>query len=265
MNKKTRSNSKKVAEEKIGETKMMNCGEIAIIVDYVNYNDITVQFKTTGEFVKTKYSSFKNGKVKSHFTPSVFGVGIIGNEKSKDENGEAYDSYDRWKSMLRRCYSSEFQKTHPTYKDCYVCKEWLNYSDFKKWYDKNYYEVDGKKMELDKDILYKGNKIYSPETCVFVPQNINTLFIKSNKARGKYPIGVCFRKDKNKYQAQCNIFYNGKRQRKVLGYYNNIEEAFKVYKEFKEADIKRVADYYKEKIPNKLYEAMYNYKVEITD
>ena len=120
-------------------------------------------------------------------------------------------------------------------------------------------------MALDKDILVKGNKTYSPNTCVFVPQNINTLFIKSNKIRGKYPIGVTFNKDKNKYQAQCNTLINGKNMKKTLRLYNTIEEAFNAYKQFKEANIKQIADYYKENIPDKLYEAMYNYKVEITD
>ena len=265
MSKETRLSSKNVAEERLGETRMMNCGEIAFIVNYSCYNDITVQFKATGELVKTTYSCFKNGNVKSHFTPSVYGVGIIGNEKLKDENGETIKSYSVWQNMLRRCCSDEFQKKYQTYKDCNVCEEWLNYSNFKKWYDKNYYEIDGERMDLDKDILVKGNKTYSPNTCVFVPQNINKLFIKSNKSRGKYPIGVYFRKDANKYKADCNIFYNGKRQYKYLGYYDNIEEAFNAYKEFKEADFKRVADEYKDKIPYELYEAMYNYKVEITD
>lgn len=256
---------RKKKKERLGETRMMNCGEIAFIVNYACYNDITVQFKTTGELVKTKYSNFKNGSVKSHFTPSVYGVGIIGNEKTRDENGKTIKSYLTWTSMLNRCYSDKEQKKYTTYKDCYVCEEWLNYSNFKNWYDENYYEIYGEQMALDKDILMKGNKAYSPNTCVFVPQNINNLFTKSNKTRGKYPIGVIFNKYANKYQVNCNIFNNEKSQQKYLGLYNTIEDAFKVYKEFKEKYIKQIADYYKDKIPNKLYEAMYNYKVEITD
>ena len=252
-------------EERLGEARTMNCGEIAFIVNYTCCKDITVQFKKTGELVKTTYSCFKNGNVKSRFTPSVYGIGYIGYEKSRDENGKLYDSYIRWMSMLTRCYSDKCQKTHPTYRDCYVCEEWHNYSNFKNWYDENYYEIEGEQMALDKDILVKNNKIYSPDTCVFVPQNINILFIKHNKARGKYPIGVSFYKVVNKYIARCRIFYNGKTQQKFLGYYNTIDDAFKVYKEFKEADIKQVADEYKDKIPDKLYEAMYNYEVEITD
>ena len=248
-------------EERLGEARVMNCGEIAFIVEYVGYNNITVQFKTTGEIVETTYQCFKNGNVKSRFVPSVYGVGYLGYENAVDENGKSLKSYETWKNMLERSYSGKY----PTYKDCYVCPEWHNYSNFKEWFDNNYYEIPNEKMALDKDILYKGNKIYSPDTCVFVPQNINTLFIKSNKARGKYPIGVYFNKNANKFIAKCNIFYNEKNQRKYLGCFNTIDDAFNAYKEIKESNVKQMADYYKENIPNKLYEAMYNYKVEITD
>ena len=252
-------------EERLGESRTMNCGEIAFIVEYENSNNITVQFKNTEELVKTTYRHFKDGEIKSRFTPSVYGVGYLGNEKTKDENGKAIKSYSVWQSMLSRCYSEKCKKKYPTYKDCSVCKEWLNYSNFKEWFDNNYYEIDGEQMCLDKDILMKGNKAYSPNTCVFVPQNINKLFTKSNKIRGKLPIGVTFRKDINKYKAQCSTFYNCKKQKKSLGYFSNEIDAFNAYKQFKETEIKRMADYYKDKIPNKLYEAMYNYKVEITD
>ena len=252
-------------ETKLGEARMMKCGEIAFIVDYANNQNITVQFKKTGELVKTTYQHFKNGEIKSHFTPSVYGVGYLGNEKSKDKNGKTTKSYSVWTSMLMRCYSDKYQKKEPTYKDCSVCKEWYNYSNFKKWFNDNYYEIDGERMDLDKDILMKGNKIYSPDTCVFVPKNINTLFTKSNKSRGKYPIGVYFNKDANKFIARCHIFNNGKRQLKNLGYYNTIDDAFNAYKQFKEAEIKQMAEEYKDRIPDKLYEAMYDYKVEITD
>lgn len=250
---------------RLGEAKMMNCGETAIIVNYANCNNIIVKFESTGEFVKTTYSNFKKGNVKSRFMPSVYGVGYIGNEKKIDENGKVIKSYTQWTNMLRRCYSDECQKAHPTYKGCSVCEEWYNYSNFKNWYDENYYEIEGERMDLDKDILVKGNKIYSPDTCVFVTQNINKLFVKCNKARGELPIGVYFNKHAKKFMAYCSVLINGKRQQKGLGLYNNIEEAFNAYKQFKEAYIKQIAEEYKDKIPNKLYEAMYNYEVEITD
>ena len=261
MSKEKRLSFRKVAQDRLGESRINNQGEVMFIVEYADSQNITVQFKSTGELVKSNYKSFKRGEIKSHFTPSVFGVGYLGYEKSKDENGEIIKSYSVWKNMLARCYSGRY----PTYKDCYVCSEWLNYSNFKKWFNYNYYEIEGEQMALDKDILVKGNKIYTPETCVFVSQNINTLFVKCNKARGKYPIGVYFDKVANKYQACCRIFYNGKKQQKTLGYYNTIEDTFNAYKQFKEKYIKQVADEYKDRIPQKLYDAMYKWEVEITD
>ena len=116
-------------------------------------------------------------------------------------------------------------------------------------------------MCLDKDILSKGNKIYSPNTCIFVPQNINILFTKRNKSRGNLPIGVCYHKQDGKYMSKCS-FGDGQ---KYLGCYDTPQEAFQIYKEYKEKYIKEVADKYKEYIPQKLYETMYNYEVEIDD
>ena len=116
-------------------------------------------------------------------------------------------------------------------------------------------------MNLDKDILIKGNKVYGPDTCIFVPQDINKLFTKRNNNRGNYPIGVSYNKQQKKYKSYCNT--NSKQN--FLGYYDTPEEAFTIYKQFKENYIKQVADEYKNHIPEKLYNAMYEYEVEIDD
>jgi hypothetical protein len=116
-------------------------------------------------------------------------------------------------------------------------------------------------MELDKDILIKGNKIYSPDTCIFVPHEINMLFIKRNAKRGKYPIGVSYDKQKKKFEASCSI--NNKQKR--IGRFSTAEDAFNAYKIYKEGLIKQVATIYKAKIPYELYNALINYEVEITD
>ena len=170
--------------------------------------------------------------------------------------------------MFRRCYSEKWHDKEGTYKDCEVCKEWWLFSNFKKWYDENYYQINNEQMSLDKDILHKGNKIYSPENCIFVNQIINNLFTKNNKIRGDLPIGIKRNKwSKKKYVSQLSYYdFNLKRKRrKTLGYSNSIEELFNKYKQAKEENIKRIADFYKDKIPKKLYNAMYNYEVEITD
>ena len=264
-NRKRRQSFAKIANEKLGETVMQNCGEVAFIIEYVNAHDITVQFKATGELVKTEYKTFVRGEVKSHFTPSVYGIGITGLETIVDDNGEVLDSYKCWKGMLQRCYSAKFQEKQPTYKGCTVCDDWIYYPNFKNWYDNNYYEINNKTSQLDKDILIKGNKVYSPDTCVFVPKFINTLFIKCQKTRGDSPIGMSYNKANKNYKAHLSVFTNGKSVKKYLGSFDTTNEAFEVYKKAKEEYIKEIADEYKDKIPTELYEAMYSYKVDIDD
>ena len=116
-------------------------------------------------------------------------------------------------------------------------------------------------MQLDKDILFKNNKIYSPQNCIFVPRVINMLFVKSNKIRGVYPIGVSYNKTNNKYVAHCNA----QNSTIHLGTYSTSQEAFVVYKKHKEQKIKDIANKFKLKIPKQLYSALVNYEVEITD
>lgn len=254
-------------KNKVGETRIMNCGEEAELIKYNGYNDVLIKFKTSGEIIKCQYGQFKNGKVKSHFVPTVLGVGIVGLEATRDESGEIIRSYSIWRSVLGRCYYDKKRINIPTYKDCKVCDEWLYYKNFKEWYDENYYEIEGQKMTLDKDILVKGNKIYSPKTCVFVPEVINLLFTKNNKNRGDLPIGVDWFKRDNMYRAQYRFYDKNKKisKSKHIGLYNTPEDAFNAYKIAKEENIKQVADSYKDKIPKKLYKAMYSYEVEITD
>ena len=168
--------------------------------------------------------------------------------------------------MLERCFDEKVKERCPTYENVTCCKEWLSYKNFEKWFNSNYYEVKGERMALDKDILFKGNKIYSPETCIFVSTKINSIFTKNNSNRGNFPIGVIYRPDINKtnpYNAQCSTLKENKQI--SLGYFKTPEEAFNAYKTFKENYIKQIADEYKPYIPRKLYEAMYRYEVEITD
>lgn len=116
-------------------------------------------------------------------------------------------------------------------------------------------------MCLDKDILFKLNRIYSPNTCCFTPEKINLLFCRRQNKRGDFPIGITYDKNYNQYRSQLNK--NNKRI--SSGSFNTPEKAFQAYKKEKEKYIKEMADQYKDKIPQKLYEAMYKYEIEITD
>ena len=256
--------------DRTGEKGINNFGSKMVIVEYRMRMDIDVYFPEYNWVVKNiQYNNFKNGNIACPYERRVYGVGYLGEGKYKihDKNGKLTKCYNAWHDMLKRCYDTKYKEKHLTYIDCEVDEKWLCYQNFAEWYYKNYYEVDGERIALDKDILHKGNKIYSPENCVFVPHNINLLFTKHDKARGKYPIGVYYNKRDKKFRAQCSVydFEENKTKRKHLGLYDTKEQAFEVYKEFKEKNIKEVADYYKGRIPDKLYDALYNYEVEIDD
>ena len=247
--------------DRTGEINYNNQGSLMKIVKYNNATDIIVEFQDEHKYqIKCKYSDFKKGSVKNKFYPIVYDKGYIGNTTSKI-NGIKKKSYEVWRKMLQRAYDKKLHKIRQTYKDVIVCDEWLCFENFEKWFDNNYYEIKDEVMCLDKDILIKGNKIYSPSTCIFVPNRINVLIINSNKARGEYPIGVYWHKKEKKFNASLDI--DGKNI--VVGRFDNPQEAFNCYKKAKESEIKRIADKYKTKIPQKLYNALYNYKVEITD
>ncbi len=247
------------------EIRLNNFGSKMIIVNYNNKRDIDIYFpKYNWIFFHAQYHNFKNGNISCPYEPKIYNKGYLGEGRYKirDENGKLTKCYNTWHSMLERCYAPKYHKKHPTYIGCEVCKKWLNFQNFAKWYYENYYVIEGERIDLDKDILIKGNKVYSPETCVFVPQRINELFTKRQNYRGKYPIGVMSYGNKNKFRVCCQNIFN---KRENLGVYENKEEAFYVYKRFKEKVIKQIADEYKDKIPQKLYNAMYRYEVEIND
>jgi len=190
---------------------------------------------------------------------TVYGIGINDFDGLVKVNGKPTKVYDQWKAMLCRCYSNNYQEKQPTYIGCYVCEEWLLFTNFKKWYE-THYRLD---YHLDKDILFKGNKLYSPETCSFVPQEVNKLFTNRKNDRGNLPIGVCYSKKYNKFKSQINI--DG--ERKHLGYFITAKDAYLSYKKAKENIIKQMAvKYFKDRlITENIYNAMISYKVDIND
>lgn len=205
-------------------------------------------------------------KEKSIITPTVHGIGYLGKGNYKSRvliNGvwEKEKAYQCWGNMLMRCYNQNYQKLHPSYIGFVVCDEWHNFQNFAEWYNQNYYEAKNERMELDKDILIKGNKVYSPNTCIFVPHKINNLI--NSKVNKKTLIGVrfCIRATNNPY---CAIVRDGK---KIFfcEYHKTEQDAFYAYKSAKENYIKFVADEYKNIIPKKLYDALYDWEIKITD
>lgn len=264
----TKQEIEKKKKERLGEIRKNKFGTKMKIIKYNNASDIIVEFQDKYKAkVHTDYRWFKKGNVKNPYDKEVYNIGYIGKGKYKTlENKSRTKAYKIWINMIHRCYDPYYINEHLTYIDCYVCEEWHNFQVFAKWFYENYYEIKNEKMNLDKDILIKGNKLYSPETCLIVPERINTLFIKCDKSRGKYPIGVsdCC----NKYGCKfLTVYCQTLEKREYLGYFplDRPFQAFTVYKNFKEEYIKEVANEYKELIPQKLYDAMYRYEVEIDD
>lgn len=159
----------------------------------------------------------------------VFGVGtndVKGACKTK--------AFQTWQNMLKRCYYTKFHVTQPTYIGTHVCTEWLTFSVFKEWFDDHY--VEG--FDLDKDLRFIDSKMYSPVTCTFVPQSLNKLFTNRARNRGDYPCGVCFNKQRQKFESQISIL--GKR--KHLGLFNTVEEAQSAYQSAKREHALTVLD-----------------------
>lgn len=255
-----RSNNR--AKERIGEYRYNNNGSKMTIIEYNNNKDIVVMFEN-GDKYNTNYRNFEIGNVKSVYDKTVVGVGYEGYGFYKAKiNNKITNQYQTWRNMIVRCYDEKHHEKYPSYIGCEVSEEWHNFQNFAKWYDENYYEVDRNEMQIEKDILVKGNKIYSPETCIFVPRKINNLFIKRANDRGKYPIGVYYDNCNKKFKAQCNDINN---KRKNLGLFNTPEDAFEAYKSFKESLIKQVAEEYRNVIPIQLYYALVTYKIDIND
>lgn len=237
------------------------------IVEYNSATDIIVEFQDEYKIkVNSIYANFKSGSIKNPYYPSVYEVGIIGTKYPRSVNCRNIKEYEAWRCILRRCYDSKVKDRQPTYNGVSCCEEWLSYENFYEWlhsqpnFDKWY---NGKRWAIDKDIFTKKNKVYSPEACCLVPQNVNCLFLKREAERGKYPIGVRYTKDG--FVAVCrNPFLNKSVE---LGCYSTPERAFQAYKKYKEMIIKQVArvEYENGNITEECYKAMLKYKVEITD
>lgn len=250
-----------MTSNRLGEKNVNRYGSEMTIIEYNGTRDITVMFEE-GFCAKTQYINFQTGHVKNPYDKSVYGVGYVGEGIYKPKfNKERTPEYSAWQGLLKRCYDEKYHKKQPTYIECTVAEEWHNFQEFARWFNENYYEVDGQRMCLDKDILIKGNKVYSQETCIFVPQNINNLFTKRESQRGDLPIGVTFHKKSNKFTSQVN---NGSGL-VYLGLFENKYDAFRTYKTYKENIIKDIAEKYKNIIPEILYNSLIHYEVKYDD
>lgn len=128
-----------------------------------------------------------------------------------------------WKDMIKRCYCHKYHANHPSYADCTVCEEWLTFSNFKAWMENQ----DWEGRQLDKDLLVRGNKVYSPLTCVFLPSQVNVFLIESRAKRGLWPLGVSLHTQNNNFIAHCSSPFSKKKEH--LGVFETPQLAHKAW------------------------------------
>lgn len=203
-------------------------GMLEIIKDD-GWKDVTVRFLDTGTIKKARRSDILNGFVKDLNRPSVFGVGFIGEGEFGSKTGiKKSIEYKVWQGMLRRCYDSKFKARRPTYENCECQDEWKCLQNFSVWCTEQHgFNLEG--WDLDKDLLIKGNKLYSENTCVFIPNEINLALTKNNINRGELPIGV--RPTESGKRFTSYLHKDGKLN--YLGSADSPEGAFVLYKEAK--------------------------------
>lgn len=190
----------------------------------------------------------------------VVGVGINDWEVATWDNSIKRDipEYLLWKSMLTRSYSVSYQDKYPTYKGVSVDSNWLSMTNFiadvslKVGYRKALFD----NWVLDKDLLSDG-KLYSNETCCFLPPEINGFLTHKKSINNDNPVGVSFHKITSKYKSE--IRFNGKHY--YLGLFSDKLEAFEKYKETKETFSKVLAESWKNEIDPRAYNALMNFKV----
>jgi hypothetical protein len=249
-------------KDRKGEKYITNQGYEIEIIDYIASNNCTIKFNDKLGTIKYKVAmkEIKSGGIFNAFHKSKYGVGYLGEGKYCSSKSKIEQlSYDYWDGFFRRCYNQRVITMSPSYKGCSVSEEWHNFQNFGEWFDNNYNHKTMEGWCLDKDILFKGNKIYSPETCCFVPNEVNVVLTSSRAKRGDLPIGVCKKGNRYRAQIKTNSVVRG------LGTYDTPKEAFDAYKMAKEIYIKELAFKWKELISNKVYIALINYEVEITD
>lgn len=245
----------KTKKIEVGDMFQANEGGSVTVIEYRNSREVVIKHNDRyGHVATVTAGQLRNGEVKNPYRRSVYGVGFVGvGEHTTYINGKHTPAYKTWRGMLKRCYDPKYHARNPTYIGCSVSAEWHNFQNFAEWFEKQY-RADG--FELDKDLLAAGNKVYSADTCVFIPQQLNKLLNDRGNAHGDLPQGVT--RDRKGYRARLRI--DGKQH--YLGTYVTPEEAFQAYKKAKEANVKRMAEKWRFLIEHCVYIALLRHEVK---
>lgn len=231
------------------------------VTDYQDARHVLVIFD---DLLQTKLtvesSQLRRGTLKNPNHPVFLGVGYMGQGKfkSKGRDGKFTFEYQHWSNMLTRCYSEKWKEKYPSYLPVSCCSDWHDFQGFAEWCGKQPIQHPG--WHLDKDLLLRGNKQYSPSVCVFLPQEVNK-FVQKDKFNTKrdLPTGVFESPDpKYKYYSQGSF---GHIHKGFIGYYSTVEDAFNAYKKLKEMQAKYLASKYRDILDHRVIDALFRYEV----
>lgn len=242
-------------KNRIGEKHITNENYIVEIIEYINVHNCSIKFENGIILNNIYYSAVKSGQIKNPYHPCIYDKGYVGlgNYKTSiDGNHTKY--YTMWKNMFQRCYSESYHLRTPTYIGCEICEEWLNFQNFAKWFEDNY--IEG--YVLDKDLLSKGNKIYSPDNCCFIPSEINSIIAGYTNRNKDLPLGVQKCKKSKKYITSLTLNYKSTHH----GRYETIEEASNAIIKVKNLHIKNMLILYKDNLNEKILNAIQNYIID---
>lgn len=247
----------KTASKYLGNVYPTNSEGDVLVVGYEGYKKVLVKF-SDGTQTYCRAADLLNGEVWNPNRPRLYGVGFFGQGPHIHGGKRAKREYRCWRSMMERCYSERYQQQKPTYGECSVDTQWANFQEFAEWcqwqvgFDKGWH--------LDKDILIKGNKIYSPDACVFVPNEVNCVINMQKSTRGLLPVGVTYAQQ-GKYRAQ---WQEGGVQR-YSPVMSDPMKCFKIYKENKERVVKNLAEKWKGLIDDRVYYSLMSFEVLVDD
>lgn len=234
-----------------GEEFKTNQGCECVVLEYNGAFDVLVQFKDDfGHCKRVSTGDLRRGEVANPFFRSVFGIGYFGIDKNSPLGYKSGTrEYMFWKGIMERCYSPASHLRSPTYVGCLVDERWHNFQNFAEWCQSQI-GFSEKGWQLDKDLLggITAGKVYSPDVCVFVPQEINTLFIIPTTKTDDLPTGVSYCKDRGNYQAGCG----GGGYRKGLGRFPTPELAYKAYMDYKKIRVAELIDLYSSRLDGRL-------------
>lgn len=247
---------------KVGDKYQTYNSGVLVILRYINAKNILVKFLDTGYSTKVEKCQIKRGTLRDPYKPSIFGLGFIGRGEYKvKDSGKHTKVYRCWYNMFMRCYNENVHKNRPTYKRCTVSEDWYCFQTFAKWYEACISKLNpDENYELDKDILSRGNNVYSPEKCCLVPSKINNLLTHNKTTESETPTGVSYNNLSGKYTSAIRI----KGVKIHLGTYDTDTAACNSYIEAKTESIKELAleVYEEKKITYATYQALLEFKMD---